>query len=505
MADVSGTLQVFIIGYLCFLVLVGYIASKKMNNLEDYVLAGRGVGAWVLAFTFSATGMSGWLGMGFAGYAYSKGFEGVWTMVPSATVGIFLSFVLVSRVIRRYSENVGALTVPDVLEKRYYDEDKKILRIVSALVILMASIVYVDGQLIAIGKTFSTMIGWDYTITIVIAAIMFIAWTVLGGLLAICWTDFIQGILMVTGATMAGALALSLAGGWGNLSVGLAKVHSVDPGFVLSPFASVPVIIYGISLFLGDGIFSWLGQPTLMVRYMAAKDTKALTLSTVVAVFIQSILFGGTLIGALYMRTVYPDPSMLPIPGEIETVLFQFFSTMAHPIFAGIFIGSVLAGVISTADSMLIMGSSTLINDFYIKIFNPDLGPKKALKYSRFATVVLGALGVLMALKGGSVLLVSWLGWNTLGLFGGPVILGLLWPRATREGAIAGLVTSFIILVSWGPLNLESTTHLFQAFPAGLAGYGVTWLVSLMTPAPPEEVQKEVRKIRSKSKSKEVA
>lgn len=108
-----------------------------------------------------------------------------------------------------------------------------------------------------------------------------------------------------------------------------------------------------------------------------------------------------------------------------------------------------------------------------------------------------------MALKGGSVLLVSWLGWNTLGLFGGPVILGLLWPRATREGAIAGLVTSFIILVSWGPLNLESTTNLFQAFPAGLAGYGVTWIVSLMTPAPPEEVQNEVRKIRSKGKSKE--
>lgn len=501
MAEVGGTLKLFIGGYLCFLILVGYFASKKMNNIEDYVLAGRGVGAWVLAFTFSATGMSGWLGMGFAGYAYTAGFEGVWTMVPSATIGILLSFVLISRVIRTYSERVGALTVPDVLEKRYYDEDKKVIRIISALVILLASIVYVDGQLIAIGKTFSSMIGWDYTLTIIFAAIVFIAWTVMGGLLAICWTDFIQGVLMVTGATMAGALALSLAGGWGNMSVALAGVNAIDPDFIISPFASAPVIIFGVSLFLGDGIFSWLGQPTLMVRYMAAKDTKALALSTVVAVFIQSILFGGTLLGALYMRTVYPDPAMLPIPGEIETVLFQFFSTMAHPVFAGIFIGSVLAGIISTADSMLIMGSSTLVNDFYIKIFKPDLDAKTALKYSRIATIFLGALGVLMALKGGSVLLVSWLGWNTLGLFGGPVILGLLWPRATKQGAIAGMVTSFIILVIWSPLNLESTTHLFQAFPAGIAGYGVTWLVSLLTPAPPQEVQDSVRGLMQKQEA----
>lgn len=502
MSQVTTTLQVFIVGYLCFLVLVGYLASKKMNNLEDYVLAGRGVGSWVLAFTFSATGMSGWLGMGFAGYVYRNGFEGIWTMVPSATVGIFLSFLLVSKVIRQYSENVGALTVPDVLEKRYYDEKSKILRVISALVILMAALVYVDGQLIAVGKTFSMILGWNYTITIIIAACMFVAWTVLGGLLAICWTDFIQGILMVTGATMAGAMALTLSGGWSNLSVDLAQVANIDPDFIISPFASAPIIIYGVSLFLGDGIFSWIGQPTLMVRYMAAKDTKSLKLSAVVAVFIQTLLFGGTLLGALYMRTKFPDASMLPVPGSTETILFQFFSTMAHPVFAGIFIGSVLAGIISTADSMLIMGSSTLINDLYIKIFKPNLDPVVALKYSRIATFVLGALGVLMALKGGSVLLVSWLGWNTLGLFGGPVLLGLLWPRATRQGAIAGLITSFIILVSWGPMNLESTTHLFQAFPAGLAGYGVTWLVSLMTEAPPEEVQNEVRKLRSSNKSK---
>lgn len=500
--EVSRNLQLFIVFYLLMLVGVGYFASKKMKNLEDYVLAGRNVGSWVLAFTFSATGMSGWLGLGLAGYVYRAGFEGIWTIVPSATIGILLSFVIVSKLIRRYSENVNALTVPDVLETRYYDKSR-ILRVISAIIILAASIAYVNGQLVAVGKTIGAAIGWDYQLTIIIAAIMFVGWTVLGGLLAICWTDFIQGVLMVLGATLAGAFAISFSGGMGNLSVELAKVAKADPNFIISPFASLPVIIYGVSLFIGDGVFSWIGQPTLMVRYMAAKDTKTLTLSSVLAVFIQSILFGGTLLAALYMRTKYPDPSMLPISGDSETVLLQFFATMTHPVFAGIFIGSILAGIISTADSMLVMGSSTIVNDFYIKIFNPNLDNRKALKISRISTVILGVLGVLLSLKGGSVLWISWFGWNTLGLFGGPIILGLMWPRATREGAIAGLATGFIILAIWGPLNLESATNLFQAFPASLATYLVTWIVSLITPKPSEDVQNEVRKIkRNKKKNK---
>ncbi|SDZ00522.1 sodium/proline symporter [Tindallia californiensis] len=493
-------IQFFLILYLLMLVGIGYVASKRMKGLEDYVLAGRGIGSYVMAFTFSATGMSGWLGLGLAGYVYRSGFEGVWTMVPSATVGIFLSFALVSKMVRKYSENVGAITIPDVLEARYYDKSR-ILRIISALIILAAAIAYVNGQLVAFGVTFEAVLGWNYSTTIVLAAIMFVAWTMLGGLLAICWTDFIQGILMVLGTAMAGAFAIALSGGIGELSMGAAEIAKTDPDFIISPFATMPAIIYGISLFMGDGIFSWIGQPTLMVRYMAAKDAKTLNLSGLMAVFIQSILFGGTFLAALYMRTQFPEASGLPMAGNTETVLIQFFTTMTHPIFAGIFIGSILAAIMSTADSMLIMGSSTLVNDFYIKIFKPDLDKRKALYYGRVATLVLGVLGVLLSLRGGSVLIISWFGWNTLGLFGGPVLLGLYWPRATREGAIAGLSTGFILLVLWSFLGLEGTTNIFQAFPAALATYVVTYIVSLMTPAPPEEIQEGVRALRRKKAS----
>lgn len=489
--SVKQTLQIFIVLYLLFLLGVGYFASKRMKRLEDYLLAGRGIGPWVLAFTFSATGMSGWLGLGFAGYAYRAGFEGVWTMVPSATIGILLSFILVSKAIRRYSEKVGAITVPDVLESRYYDKSH-ILRILSAIIILAASVAYVNGQLVAVGKIFKTVLGWQFNITIIIAAAMFIGWTMLGGLLAICWTDFIQGILMVLGCTLAGAFGIALAGGIGTLSLDLGKVAAADPKFILSPWASLPIIIYGVSLFLGDGIMSWIGQPTLMVRYMAAKDTKTLTLSAVLAVFIQSLLFFGTFLAALCMRAKFPEVGMLPMGADTETVLIQFFATMTHPIFAGIFIGSILAAIISTADSMLIMGTSTIVNDFYIKIFNPEMDEHKAVNLGRLVTLGLGILGVILSLRGGSVLWISWFGWNTLGLFGGPVLMGLYWPRATREGAIAGLATGFVLLAIWGPLNLESHLHLFQAFAACASTYIVTWIVSLMTKAPDMLIQKQV-------------
>ncbi|BCV24118.1 sodium/proline symporter [Gelria sp. Kuro-4] len=494
---VGLALPIFLFLYLVFLVGVGYTASKYMKSLEDYVLAGRRVGSWALAFTFSATGMSGWLGLGFAGYTYRSGFEGVWTMVPSATIGIFLSFVLISKLIRRYSEDVNALTVPDVLEIRYYDR-KKVLRIIGSIVILAAAIAYINGQLVACGKLFATVLGWNYNVTIVIAAITFVAWTTLGGLLAVSWTDLVQGILMVCGSAMAGAFAIALSGGIEELSVGLAKVAKTDPAFIISPFATVPIVIYGISLFLGDGIMSWAGQPTLMMRYMSAKDTKTLTLSAVLAVFIQSILFFGVFLAALYMRAKFPSAELLPVSNDSETVLLQFFSTMTHPIFAGVFVGSILAGILSTADSMLLIGASTLVNDIYIKIFNPSVNPRQALTYSRIATVLLGVLGVILSLRGGSVLWISWFGWNTLGLFGGPVILGLLWPRTSREGAIAGLATGFILMAIWGPLNLEAKLNLFQAFGGCLATYVVTWVVSLFTPAPPTEIQSQIRELRSK-------
>ncbi len=487
--------------YLVVLLVLGVIASRYMNRLEDYLLAGRRIGPWVLAFTFSATGMSGWLAMGFAGYVYRSGFEPTWTMIPSATVGILLSFVLISKLIRTYSQKTNSITVPDVLEARYYDKTR-ILRVVSMLIILAAALAYVNGQLVATGITFETLMEWEYLTCILVAAVVFLIYTILGGLLAVAWTDFIQGILMVTGAALAGIFALSFAGGLGGLSAEVAQIPSIDSDFILSPFISLPVIILGISLFLGDGIISWIGQPTLMIRYMAAKSRKTLNLTGLLAVFIQSTLFFGTFLAALYMRTQYPTPDQLPMAGDTETVLIQFFAIMIHPVFAGLFIGGLLAAIMSTADSMLLMGTSTIINDVYAKMINKKATERQLLLYGRIITGIIAVIAVLMSLdRGPGVLWIAWFGWTTLGLFFTPVVLGLWWKRTTREGAIVGLVSGFIVLLFWNRLGLGE--YIFQAFAAGVVALVLTVVVSLLTKEPPKETIEELDEVHAMGRRKE--
>ena len=487
--------------YLVVLLVLGVIASRYMKNLEDYILAGRRIGPWVMAFTFSATGMSGWLAMGFAGFVYRSGWEPTYTMIPSATIGILLSFVLVSKLIRTYSKKTNSITVPDVLEARYYDKSR-VLRIVSMLIILAAALAYVNGQLVAAGITFETLMGWDYLTCVLVAAVVFLVYTILGGLLAVAWTDFIQGIIMVTGAALAGIFAISFSGGLGEMSVELGQIAQTDPDFIISPFVSIPLIIMGISLFFGDGIFSWVGQPTLMMRYMSATSRKSLNLAGLLAVFIQFILFYGTFLAALYMRTQYPSPDLLPMAGDTETVLIQFFSVMVHPIFAGIFIGGLLAAMMSTADSMLLMGTSTIVNDVYAKIINTKATDQQQLLYGRLVTVVIAVVAVLMSLdRGPGVLIISWFGWVTLGLFFTPIVLGLWWKRTTREGAIAGLIGGFIVLLFWNPLGLGD--YLFQAFPAAIVAITLTVVVSLNTKQPPQEVIDEVDETHEEGRRKE--
>ena len=483
--EVQSVILVLAILYMILLVILGVISARYMKNLEDYILAGRRIGPWVLAFTFSATGMSAWLAMGFAGYVYETGWEPTWSMIPSATLGILLSFVLVSKLIRTYSQKINAITVPDVLETRYYDRSR-LLRIVSMIVILFAALAYVNGQLVATGTTFSTLMDWDYLTAVIVAAVVFTGYTILGGLLAIAWTDFIQGILMVTGAALAGIFAISFSGGFGALSTEVAQVAQTDPDFIITPFYSTPLIILGISLFLGDGILCWVGQPTLMVRYMASKSRKTLNLTGLLAVFIQSILFFGTFLGALYMRTQYPTPEDLPMGADPETVLIQFFTIATHPIFAGLFIGGLLAAIMSTADSMLLMGTSTIVNDVYAKIINTKATGRQLLLYGRLLTILLGIIALIMSWTPGSVLWISWFGWGTLGLFFTPVVLGLWWKRTTREGAIAGLIVSLIVMIIMTITPWEE--YIFPAFAAIVSGIIVTVVVSLLTPKPPEEV-----------------
>ena len=495
----------FLIIYFLILLFTGFLASKNTASIEDFFLGGRKLDPIMLSFSVSSTGMSGWLALGFAGYAYEKGFQSLWIMVPSATIGILLCYVLISKRIRLYSELTGSITITEIIKKRFYD-DNNALTTVFSLILSAAAIIYVSGQLIAIGKLLNILLDWNYHISSIIAAIVMIIYTVLGGFTAVCWTDFIQGALMIAGSFIAGSLAIQYAGGIGSFTQKIVETNQVFPEFAITPFSSFDALIMGISLFIGDGILNWIGQPTLMVRYMASKDTKSLTSAPLITIAIQCILFMGIFIAAIYMRTQFPEPMLLPYSGDTETVLIQFFITMMHPILIGIFVSAILAAVMSTADSLFMMATSVLVNDVY-NYFRPRASQKHLILISRLVTVFLGIIAVIISMNKSSVLWSSWLGWTTLGIMGMPVIVGLYWIRATKQGAISGLISGFTVLVFWNIFGLTEKLNIFHALPSCGIAFIVTIVISLFTSKPPDHIAEDLKsidKLRDKKRNVEV-
>lgn len=489
----------FLVIYSLVLLSTGFFASKNTSSIEDYFLGGRKLSPLMLSFTVSSTGMSAWLTLGFAGYTYEMGFQSLWIMVPSATIGIFLCYVFISKRIRLYSETTGAITITEVIKKRFYD-DNNALTFVFSIILAAAAIIYVSGQLIATGKLLNILLNWDYHLSIIIAAIIMIVYTVLGGFIAVCWTDFIQCALMIMGSFVAGSLAILYSGGISSLTQKIVETHRMFPEFSLTPFSSLSAIIMGISLFIGDGILNWIGQPTLMIRYMAAKDTKSLTSSSIITITTQYIIFLGVFLAAIYMRTQFPESLLLPYSGDTETVLIQFFITLAHPILVGVFTSAIMAAIMSTADSLFVLAASVLVNDVYNYI-RPRASQKHLIFISRLITVILGIIAVIISMNKSSVLWSSWLGWTTLGIIGMPVIVGLYWKRATKQGAIMGLISGFTILILWDVFSLTEKLNLFHALPSCGTALIITVLISLFTPRPPEHILEDLKSI-SKSKTK---
>ncbi|SDZ00551.1 sodium/proline symporter [Tindallia californiensis] len=493
----------FLFVYFISLLITGIFAYRSMTNLEEFVLAGRRLKSMPLALTVSSTGMSGWLALGFAGYTYEAGFQSLWILVPSATIGIIICYALIAKKVRRYSERIGALTATELLRKRFYDTGNT-LNLAVSLTICIASVAYISGQLLATGKILNLVFGWNFQLAIVAAAVIMITYSVMGGFYAVCWTDFIQGILMIVGSLVTGGLAIVYAGGLGQLSEKAAVVSHSYPDFVITPFASFSVVVMGVSMFIGDGIFNWIGQPTLMSRYMAAQNTRVFGKAAILTITIQLVLFIGVFLAAVYMRTQFPDPALLPYSGDTETVLIQFFFTTSHPVFVGIFIGAIMASIMSTADSLLIMATSVVVNDIY-SYYRPRATQQHLVLVSRILILWLGLIAILISLNSGSVLWSSWFGWTALGIVGMPLIIGLYWDKASKEGAIAGITSGFAVLVIWNLWSLTERWNVFQALPACGIALLATWLVSLITSNPPPHVMKDVQELKEHKKfSKEV-
>ena len=494
-------LSAFVV-YLLFMIVIGVVYMKKTNNSEDYFLGGRGLNAWVAALSAQASDMSGWLLMGLPGAIYSLGTGQIWIAV-GLFIGTVLNWVCISHRLRKYTIAANnSLTIPAYLENRFQDK-KRILLLLSSIVIVIFFLVYTASALAAGGKLFNTVFGIDYHIALAIGAAVILCYTFMGGFMAVCVTDFVQGTLMLIGLLVVPLVAYFTLSG--NLSDLLTQ--SGAPGGAaafLNPFENGERPYTFIEIFsqLAWGL-GYCGMPHILIRFMAIRSEKELKKSSAIAIVWVVLSLGFTIaIGLLGRAFLYPEilgvtegaPSAESV--FIEMIQKVFIEKIPIPLIAGLFICGILAAVMSTADSQLLVCSSSVSKDIYQNILNPEASDKKVLNVARMTTFGVAVVAFFIAWDPNSSImdLVSD-AWAGLGAAFGPlVVMSLFWRRTNLPGAVAGLVSGAATVLIWDYLpivngqTIGNATGIYSLLVGFVISLFFIVIVSMVTKAPDETI-----------------
>ncbi len=442
--------------YTLFIVGVGVYSSRFAKATDDdYFLAGRGLGAWVGALSACASVSSGWVTLGLVGLAFDRGFVAYW-LIPGVLVGVLFNWAVLANRLRHGAEQLGALTVPDYFAFRF-KERLPILRGLSVLVILIAMILYVSAQMAASGKAFDAMFASvDHRLGVVIGAVIVLGYTVIGGFRAACWTDSVQAVVMVV--ALAGMPIYLLVGstGYSQISETLGSVPGVDLVSMTggrSGYALIGFVLGSGALGINLG---YPGQPHVVVRYMAMRGKREVRTGMMIAMVWTGLAYWGAVTIGLIARTFVEQGAAWSEPlraggASSETALIITASNLLPGAIAGIALAAVLAAIASTADSQLVVAASAVANDLYARVFAPTKKGNHGI-LNKSVVLVLGIGAAAMALDE-SISVYSFVvdyGWAILGAsFGPQLILALLWKRASYAGAIAGIVTGFVVAIVW--------------------------------------------------------
>ena len=464
---------------ICYLILLAGLAlwsRSESNTLAGYYLAGKKLPYWVVAFSTNATGESGWLLLGLTGMGYLVGAKAYWVVVGEVT-GVALSWIYVSRRLKRMSDATDSITVPDVLAARFKDS-WHLIRGIAVIIILSMVTVYIAAQMIATGKAVSSFTDFAYDSGIYVGAAIIIAYTFVGGYKAVSYTDVLQGVLMLLGLIIVPLVAIYAGGGWGSIS---SNIMAQDPA-LLDFFSFTDDGIAGwvaVISFLGIGL-PFMGVPQLLVRYMSCRDDNELKKARWVSILVM-VCFGiGAVTAGIAGRALFPG---LEDPETIFPVLSTAFFP---PLITGVLLVIVLSAIMSTADSLLLLASSAVVRDTMQKILGSKKSDYQLAIYGKVATLLVGMLGVALAFK--MEQLVFWLvlfAWSGLGAAFGPVVLSLLYyKKTTGAGIVAGMSAGFLTSVIWVSLLKQHSYDLYEAIPGFVMGALATLLVSHLTYKP---------------------
>mgnify|MGYP004442954875 CR=1 FL=1 len=496
-------LMMTIIVYLMAMVAIGFLFSKNNSTNEDFYLGGRKMGPFVTAMSAEASDMSSWLLMGLPGLAMLAGIaEPVWTAIGLA-VGTWVNWFFVSKRIRRYTAQIGAITIPQFFSKRYHDE-KNILSLISATVIVIFFIPYTASGFAACGKLFASLFDADYMVAMSASALVIVLYTITGGFRAVSTTDLIQSIVMTIALISVVVFGVNAAGGWdavaGNASeaveyLSLTKTFNTATGTV----GSYGFLTIVSTLSWGFGYF---GMPHILLRFMAIEDEEKLTLSRRIAsVWVVIAMAIAILIGVIGYGITKTGAIAQPLTsGESETIIVQIASMISqHGILAAILAGLILAGILaatmSTADSQMLAAASSISQDVFQDVFGIKLTDKQALGIARLAVVVISVVAVLLAQNPDSsvfrIVSFAWAGFG--GAFGGVVLAALFWKRSNMWGALAGMIGGALTVFVWKFLvrPLGGAFDIYELLPAIIVSVVCIVVVSLLTKAPEQGIIEE--------------
>ena len=500
-----------IVVYLAAMLLIGVYFSRRgsSNSSHHFYLGGRSLGPVVTAMSAEASDMSSYLLMGLPGLAYLCGLaEVTWTCIGLA-VGTYLNWLIVAKRIRRYSDRLGAITVPDFFSRRYKDQ-RHTLSCIAAIVILVFFIPYTASGFKAVGTLFNSLFGFDYHTAMIIGAVVIIGYTVLGGFLAVSTTDLVQSIFMTTALIVVVCFGVGQAGGLdavmenaralpGYLSLTQGYDAAAGTAASFSGLSIVSTLAWGLGYF---------GMPHILLRFMAIRQEKELTLSrriaTIWVVISMAIAIAIGVIG--YSVSVAGKVPFLTTSSDSETIIIQMADLMSRHgvlliIAAGIIISGILAATMSTADSQLLAAASSVSQDLMQDFFHVKLTEKTTMVVARITVLVIAIISIFLAWDpNSSVFRVVSFAWAGFGAAFGPVMLfALFWKRSNKWGALAGMVSGGIMVFVWKYLvaPIGGAWSIYELLPAFLVACVAIVVVSLLTPAPEKAIVDEFEAVRS--------
>ena len=436
--------------YLLFMLAIGIYFYRKNNNLDDYVLGGRSLNSWVAAMSASASDMSGWLLLGLPGWTYASGLGEAGWIAIGLLIGTYCNWRFVARRLREYTEKAkNSLTISDFFENRFNDKSK-ILRILSAIIILIFFLIYTASGFVAGAKLFSTVFEMPYFTALIVGVIVIVSYTFLGGFNAVSWTDFFQGSLMFIAIVFVPTFAFVALGGVMN---SFDQINVANPNFIslFSYLDGSKLSIITILSMMAWGL-GYFGQPHILVRFMAIRSKADVKQARIIATTWTAIsLLGAILVGMLgfvYLKTPLSAAAS-------ETVFMVMINALFHPLVAGLMLAAILAAIMSTADSQLLVASSALTQDLYHVLLRRNASDKELVLASRLAVILIAILAALFAMDPNSnVLLLVGYAWAGFGAaFGPAILLALSWKRMTRNGALAGMISGGVMVILWKNLT----------------------------------------------------